>query len=209
MDVPQETTTDSRINEQTVTVPDPAVIVGENRDLQPGEMVPGKGILIGEFDLVDVSGKSLGIRTRWYDAAIELGKPRTFNDTAEAVANSNVNGRGGLRLDPARYEAELFEKLKSGEALGKNVIAPLEVVKAIYKLGNSGEYKRRSDANQPGKLTTADSGTDHAHWQWSCTPYRYYPHGVRAVAFTDGYAGWGHRDHGRLSSRACFAELAL
>jgi hypothetical protein len=180
-----------------------------NGDFQAGEIIFGKGILIGEFDLVDVSGKSLGIRTRWYDAAIELGKHRTFNDTAKAVADCNVNGRGGLRLDPARYEAELFEKLKSGEAIGKHVIAPLDVVKAIYQLRNSGEYKHMSDASRPGKLITMPSGTGLAHWQWSCTPDRDGPDDVRAVDFADGRDGWDYRAHLRLSGRVCFAELAL
>src|SRR5882757_9844315 len=92
-------------------------------EIQAGAVVPGKGIFIGKFDLFNASGKSLGLRTRWYDAAIEFGKPMTFNDAADAVARSNVNGRGGLHLNPERYEAELFEKLKSGEAMGKHVIA--------------------------------------------------------------------------------------
>jgi hypothetical protein len=181
----------------------------ENRDPQPGEMVSGKGILIGEFDLVDVSGKSLGIRTRWYDAAIDLGRPKIFNNTAAAVAKNDTNGRGGLKLNPARYEAELFETLKSGEALGKNVIAPLEVVKAIYQLRNSGEYKHMSDANRPGKLITMPSGTFFAPFQWSCTPHRSYPNLVRVVDFSDGFDVWLYRDSGRLSGRTCFAELAL
>jgi hypothetical protein len=127
-------------------------------------MVPGKGIFIGEFDLFDTHGRSLGIRSRWYDTAIELGKPKTFNATVKAVAHNNENGRGGLKLDAAGYEAELFAKLKTGEALGKNVIAPLEVVKAIYALRNEGEYKRLSDRDLPGKLITT-VGTDYAHWQ--------------------------------------------
>lgn len=187
----------------------PVITERNDRGFQPGEMVPGKGIFIGEFDLADARGTSLGIRTRWYDTAIELGKLTTFNGTARVVANSNENGRGGLRLDPADYEAELFKKLKTGEAIGKNVIAPREVVKAIYQLRNSGEYKRMSDGNLPGKLITLASGTGLARWQWSCTPDRDDPDGVRAVDFTDGTDDWTHRDNHRLSGRACFAELAL
>ena len=117
-----------------------------------------------------------------------------------------MNGRGGLHFDPARYEEELFEKLKTGEAMGKHVIAPLDVVKEIYKLRNDGEYQRLSDGDLPGKLITT-TGTDYAHWQWSCTPDRGYPGGVRAVVFAVGDGDWGRRDGGRLSGRACFAEL--
>jgi hypothetical protein len=130
-----------------------------------GQLIPGKGIFIGEFDLADARGKSLGIRTRWYGTAIELGNPKTFNKTAKAVAAYNENGRGGLRLDPARYEAELFDKLKTVEAMGKNAIAPLEVVKAIYSLRNKGEFKRLSDLDLPGKLITIASGTGSARGQ--------------------------------------------
>jgi hypothetical protein len=189
----------------------PAVNESTSRNLQPGEMVAGKGIYIGKFDLVDAYGSSLGIRTSWFDAAMELGKPKAFNDTVDAVANNNTNGRGGLRLDPARYEAELFEKLKTGEAIGKNVIAPLAVVTTIYDLRNQGEYKHMSDGDLPGRLitTASDTANAHAHWQRSCTPDRTKPANVRAVDFTDGRGGWGCRDIVRLSGRVCFAELAL
>ena len=187
----------------------PAITARKNRDLQPGQWDAEKGgIFIGEFDLADARGKSLGIRTRWYDTAIELGKPMTFNDTATAVAHHNEHGRGGLHLDAARYEAELFEKLKYGDARGMNVIAPLKVVKAIYALRNIGEYKRMSNGDLPGKLIAIASGTYDAHWQWSCSPLRNYPCGVRAVYFTDGLDDCYHRANFRLSGRACFAELA-
>jgi hypothetical protein len=180
----------------------------KNRGFQPGEMVPGKGIFIGKFNLAYAYGKGLGIKTNWYDAAIELGKPKTFDDTAEAVANSNEKGRGGLHLNPARY-AELFEKLKTGEAMGKHVIAPLTVLKAIYALRNKGEYKRMNDSDLRGKLITLPSDSDNAHWQWSYAPHRYNPDNVRAVDFTIGYDGWHFREHNRFSGRACFAEWAL
>jgi hypothetical protein len=179
-----------------------AIIVTKGRALQTGDWMPDKnGIYIGEFDLVDAYGRRLGLRTRWFDAAIELGMPKTFNDTAKAVANSNENGRGGLTLNPARYETDLFEKLKTGEAIGKNVIAPRQVVKAIYALRNAGKYKRMSDGDLPGKLITKASGTDVALWQWSCTPLRDRPDGVRAVDFTDGNDDCYCRDYVRLSGR--------
>ncbi|HTB11093.1 MAG TPA: hypothetical protein VK752_05970 [Bryobacteraceae bacterium] len=132
----------------------------------------------------------------------------TFDDTANAVANCNVNGRGGLRLNPARYEAELLEKLKTGEALGQNVVAPLEVVKAIFSLRKQGEYKRLSDHDLPGRLTLLINGIDGANWQWSCTPRDRKEETVRAVDFTRGNDIWRFRDHVCLSGRACFAELA-
>ena len=46
--------------------------------LKPGDMVPGKGIFIGTFDLFDAYGAKLGIKTNWYDAAIELENPRAL-----------------------------------------------------------------------------------------------------------------------------------
>jgi hypothetical protein len=185
----------------------PAISARKDCVLQPGDMVPGKGILIGTFDLFDAYGSKLGVRTNWYDAAIELGNPMTFNDTAKAVANCNVNGRGGLYLDPARYEAELFEELKIVAAMGKHVIAPLAVVKTIYALRNTGEYKRMSDGGLPGKLITRASGTDCAQWHWSCTPDRNGPGDVRAVDFRYGRDDWPCRANSHLSGRACFAEL--
>ena len=103
---------------------------------------------------------------------------------------------------------DLFDKLRSGHAIGKHVIAPLAVVEAIHNLKNTGEYKRMSDGGLPGKLITTLSGTGVAHWQWSCTPYRNTPANVRTFGFTDGYVDWAYRDTNRLLGRACFAELA-
>lgn len=176
--------------------------------VQPGEWVESKGgIFIGEFDFVNIYSSRLGIRTAWYDAAIELGRLKTFNDTAKAVANNNMNGRGGLELDVEHYQAELFEKLRTGEAMDKHVIGPLNVVRAISGLSHKGEYQRRSDGNLPGKLVTVASGTDLAHWQWTCTPDSNPPGYVRVVDFTDGYDSWYSSPTGRLNGRACFAEL--
>ena len=149
--------------------------------LRPGQIVEGKGIFIGTFDLVDAQGSRLDIKTNWYDAALDFGKPKTFKEAADTVASCDVNGRGCLRLNPLRYEGELFEKLKFRDAMGKHVIAPLAVVEAIYNLRHRGEYKRMSEDNLPGKLITIARGTAGAHWQWSCTSHRNNPGLVRCA----------------------------
>lgn len=184
----------------------------EATNYQPGEWIAEKNaIFIGEFDdLVRADVRAdiarLGIRTRWFDTALDLA-PDTFNGLGKTVAESNQNGRGGLHLDPARYEEELFEKLRTGEAAGKHVIAPLAVVAAIHELKNKGEYKRRSDEDLPGKLILVASGSGYARWQMSGSSGRYGEDFVRIVDFTDGYNSWDFRDGNPYSGRACFAEL--
>lgn len=188
--------------------------LSEAANYRPGEWIAEKNaIFIGEFDdlvLADVRADiaKLGLRTRWFDAALDLA-PDTFNRLAKTVAECSQNGRGGLFLDPARYEAELFEKLKTGEAAGKYVIAPLDVVAAIHQLKNKGEYQRRSDDNLPGKLILSASGTGYARWQVSGSSGRYGEEFVRIVDFTDGYTSWDFRDGNPYSGRACFAELVV
>jgi hypothetical protein len=187
----------------------------EVTNYQPGEWVAEKNaIFIGEFDdliQADVSvplahTANLGLRTRWYDAALDL-VPDTFNGFAKTVAESKQNGRCGISLDPARYEVELFEKLRNGEAVGKYVIPPLAVVTAIHGLKNAGEYKHRSDKDLPGKLILGASGSGYARWQMSGSSGRYGEEFVRIVDFADGYNSWDFRDGNPYSGRACFAEL--
>ena len=182
---------------------------------RPGDWVAEKNaIFIGEFnDLAraDIPAPlantaNLGLRTRWYDAALDLA-PETFDDFVKTVSQINRNGRCGVFLDPARYEENLFEKLRSREALGKLAIAPLAVIDAIHELKNQGEYKRRQDGNLPGKLRVDGGGTGYDRWQWSSSQGRYGADYVRIVDFTDGYHGWDFRKGNRLSGRACFAEL--
>ena len=183
---------------------------------EPGEWIAEKNaVFIGEFDdlmQADVpvhlaKTAYLGLRTRWYDAALDL-KPSTFEEMVKLVAGSRQNGRSGLYLDPARYEEELFEKLRSGEAVGKLVIAPLTVIDAIVALKNKGEYKRRSDENLPGKLRIDAGGTGYDRWQWSCSDGRYGVNIMRIVDLTQGYTSWEIGNGNLLSGRACFAELA-
>jgi hypothetical protein len=183
---------------------------------EPGEWIAEKNaIFIGEFDdlvRADVpvplaKTAYLGIRTRWFDAGLDLA-PDTFYGMVKVIAESKLNGRIGLHLDPARYEEELFEKLRSGEAVGKYVLAPQTVIAAIHGLKNKGEYKRRSDENLPGKLRIDGGGTGFDRWQWSCSVGRYGVGYMRIVDFTDGYNSWEISDGNLLSGRACFAELA-
>jgi hypothetical protein len=182
-----------------------------NGDVQPGDMVPGKGMLIGEFDLVDAYGRhlDLGVKSRWYDTGIELGKPMTFNDTVDAVANCDVNCRGGLRLDPECYEAELFEKLKSGEALGKNVIAPEEVVKAGEELRNDGAHKGMSKIDMRDELKELAVVTDLADWQFTGSPSLLRRDTVRVIGFKGKHVGSSNRESSLARSRVYFAELSL
>jgi hypothetical protein len=50
-------------------------------------------------------------------------------------------------------------------------------------------------------LKTSRSGSDFAHWYWSCTEPRDDASKVYDVDFTDGGGGWDHKDTISLSSR--------
>ncbi len=64
-------------------------------------------------------------------------------------------------------------------------------------------YEKREEI---GGFTTV-SGSDYAHWFWSCTERKDSPSDVWNVRFTDGYGGWTDKDFDKLSSRLVRAEL--
>jgi len=51
------------------------------------------------------------------------------------------------------------------------------------------------------------SGSDNAHWYWSCTQHRENASNVYDVDFTDGDDDWDHKDNNSLSGRVVRAEL--
>jgi hypothetical protein len=184
-------------------------------EFKPGEWIAEKkAIFIGEFDdlvRADIPAPlahtaNLGLRTRWYDAALELS-PDTFDHLVQAIARQSVNGRTGISFDPAAYEEKLFEAIRVGEAAGRYVLAPLAVVDEIHKLKRTGEYKRLLDGKLPGALRIDGGGTGFDRWQWSASSGRYGNENIRIVDFTDGYHGWDFRDGNLLSGRACFCEI--
>jgi hypothetical protein len=153
----------------------------EATTLRPGIWIPEKkAIYIGEFDdlvradipVALAHTAPLGVRTRWYDAALDL-KPDTFDNLVETIARLNVNGRTGIGFAPAAYEEKLFEAIRSGEAENRYVLAPLAVIDEIHKLKRQGEYKRLHDANLPGALRVDGGGTGYDRWQWSVSSGRY------------------------------------
>jgi hypothetical protein len=183
--------------------------------LQPGEWVAEKkAIFIGEFDdlvradipTLLLHTANLGRCTRWYDAALDL-KPDTFDNFVKTIAGLNVNGRTGIGFDPAAYEEKLFEAIRTGEAVGKYVIAPFAVIEEIHQLKRMGEYKRLHEGKLPGALCIDNGGTGYDRWQWSCSSARYGNGVVRTVQFTDGYHGFDFRNGGLHSCRACFCEV--
>jgi len=183
--------------------------------LRPGEWIAEKkAIFIGEFDdlvRADIPTPllhtaNLGRCTRWYDAALDL-KPDTFDNFVKTIAGLNVNGRTGIGFDPAAYEEKLFEAIRTGEAVGRYVIAPFAVIEEIHQLKRLGEYKRLHDSKLPGALRIDNGGTGYDRWQWSGSSARYGNGVVRTVHFTDGYHGFEFRNAGLLNGRACFCEV--
>lgn len=183
--------------------------------LQPGEWVAEKNaIFIGEFDdlvradipVALAHTAYLGVRTRWYDAALDL-KPDTFDNLVETIARLNVKGRTGIGFDPAVYEEKLFEAIRSGEAVDRYVLAPLAVIDEIHKLKKQGEYKRLHEGKLAGALRTDCGGTGFDRWQWSASSSRYGNGVVRIVNFTDGYRGFDFRNANSMSGRACLCEV--
>ena len=183
--------------------------------LRPGEWIAEKkAIFIGEFDdlvRADIPTPllhtaNLGRCTRWYDAALDL-KPDTFDNFVKTIAGLNVNGRTGIGFDPAAYEEKLFEAIRTGEAVGRYVIAPFAVIEEIHQLKRMGEYKRLHDSKLPGALRIDNGGTGYDRWQWSASSARYGNGVVRTVHFTDGYHGFEFRNAGLLNGRACFCEV--
>ena len=55
--------------------------------------------------------------------------------------------------------------------------------------------------NEIGGFVTKLSGSDYAHWYWSCTEGRDVPSVVWDVRFSDGLEDWNDKDYFRLSTR--------
>ena len=105
---------------------------------------------------------------------VELTKePLTFSDTVKKIGNLP----NGYVADPYDYDA------KRGLRTGKTVIAPFDVVKAVFD--KKGQF---------GKMF------DDVGWVLSSLSHPDNPFSVRFVDFRNGNFGWGDRDNARARS---------
>jgi hypothetical protein len=181
--------------------PEPPKPAFDPSKLEVGQMVEGKGVYVGVQEVTTKGGlkKVFDLYASPEDLTDGNNKKlvATYNDSVKALKQKK--GWHG-------YDGECFENHKELEAAladdtyeGGWFIPTREVVKEnLYKNKDKGDLK--------GTFTDK-SGSDGAHWYWSCTERPFNSSYVYSVNFTDGYDGWDGKDDCKLSTRPVRAEL--
>ena len=150
-----------------------------------GQRIGDKGVYVGIWKPKGGSGKKFNVFAAPEDLTDASGKKAllTFKDAAKEVGrlrNWHGHDGGNYANDTAFYKA-----LKKGIYNGEWVIPPLDILGGkdidgntvqrdnLYAHRNAGAFKRT--------FTTRSSGSDHAHWYWSCTEGRDNPDTVLIV----------------------------
>jgi hypothetical protein len=187
-------------------------------DPQPGQLIAGKGVFIGTWSPKDRDGNSLNKTFNLFAAPHDLGLDEngrgtklvaTYNKAAAHVAglqdyhgyngfNHNVSGQG-KHVPP---DEALYDALRNGSYNGEWFVPPKDVL-------DDNLYQNKDKGDLSGTFVTSSSGSDHAHWYWSCTEHPDYWSSVCSVSFTDGDGVWDAKGLCKLSVRPVRAELRL
>lgn len=167
--------------------------------LQPGQMVPGKGVYAGIWEPKDRNGKSLGKIFNVFAAPEDLWKEgwfsgkktrMTFNDAAKRLAelrNWHGHDGGDFKNDRALYNA-----IRNGSYSGKWFIPTSDILGDLHWNKDKGAFK--------GTFKTTN-GIDFSCWYWSCTEHRGEPGYMWNMLFSDGSGVYNHKKKFHLSTR--------
>lgn len=182
------------------------------RNLQPGQLVSGKGVFIGIWQPKDREGNSLGRIFNVFAAPQDLTdasgqkNPLTYEDTVNRVAElKNWHGHDGGRFinDTAVYDA-LKNNSYNGEWFipTRDLLDGKEFNKKTVQLDNL--YRYKDTGALKGTFTTTVGF--YPHWYWSCTESAGVPIYMWEVRFTDGADGLCHMRNGGQSCRPVRVE---
>ena len=184
---------------------------------QPGQMIAGQGVFLGQYTPKDRAGKNLGKTFNAFASPEDLtnksGKKETYKyvDAVKRIAElKDWNGFDGTNY---ATDKELYKALKDGTYTGGWIIPTRELLIGTEPDGESGVRKGKViqpdnlyDHRNKGALkdtfcTKAASGSDYPQWYWSCTENRGNPSDVWNADFSDGNEDWYLKDFIRLSCR--------
>jgi hypothetical protein len=184
---------------------------------EAGQLVPGKGILLGVWSPKDRNGNSLNKTFNVFAAPCDLGLDENgradkqilrYKDAVKCVSEI----RSLMGHDGANYKnnTELYAALKNGSYKGEWFIPTREMIVGTDSNGQQVQTDTLLAHKDKGAFKntfTLASGFDFAHWYWSCSETREGPSRVCGVRLSDGNVYWGHTGHFSLSSRPLRAEL--
>lgn len=146
---------------------------------QIGQMIPGKGVYMGQWQPKDRKGNSLGKTFAVYAAPEDLmdesGKKlvATFQDTAKRVtALKNWHGHDGGDF---ANDTALYQGLAVGSAVGKWFIPTRDLLAGtnLSKVHADNLYANKDKGDLKGTFTITDnsSGLECPVWYWSSTEH--------------------------------------
>jgi hypothetical protein len=176
---------------------------------QPGQMIAGEGIYLGQWQPKDRSGNSLGKTYDVFAAPEDLKDPDGSNllltykaAVREVASRRNWHGHDGARFE---NDAALYSALQDGSYKGEWFIPTRDLLVGPdvdgRKVQADNLYRHKDTGAFNGTFTASGSGD--ASWYWSSTEPRDYPSVVWTVSFTYGFDHWYYKGNYRSSCRPC------
>lgn len=187
------------------------------RKVQPGQLIPGKGIFVGVWSPKDRNGNSLNKTFNLFAAPHDLGLDENgqgtkqilrYNDAVKCVSGiRNLMGHHGADY---KNDTKLYVALKDGSYKGEWFIPTLDMI-----VGTDIDNKKiqadtlfaHKDKDAFKNTFTLARSSDGAYWYWSCSERRERPSAVHVVRLSDGYEIWIRKDNNSLACRPLRAEL--
>jgi hypothetical protein len=187
---------------------------------EPGQLIPGKGILLGVWSPKDRDGNSLNKTFNVFAAPFDLGLDENGRGTKQILKYKGAvkyvsEIRSLMGHDGAGYknDKELYAALKNGSYKGEWFIPTRDMIVGTDIDDKQGQtdtlfaHKDNGTFKNTFTLACGDDFNDDADWYWSCSEDRENPSYLYVVQLSDGEVSWSHKDRVSLSCRPLRAEL--
>src|ERR1035437_5103371 len=172
------------------------------KNSEPGRLILGQGVLVGQYAPKDREGNSLGKIFNVFAAPQDLtgasGKKETYKyvDAVKRIAAlKNWNGFDGTNY---ATDKEIYKALKDGSYNGGWILPTRDLLVGTDVDGKQNQpdniYAHKDKGSLQGTFNTTNkaSGSDYPDWYWSSSEDRNYPSYVLNVRFSDGNEYWHH-----------------
>ena len=171
---------------------------------EPGELIPGQGIFLGQYQPKDRTGNSLGKIFNVFAAPQDLPDTMKYADLVKHIARLEAwHG-----FDGANYatDKEIYAALKDGSYNGGWIIPPRELltgteadsarglrVGKVVQPDNLLRHKNKGAFKNTFKISTGSFGSP--VWYWSSTEVANSPSKVWCAGFSNGQQDWTAKDN--------------
>lgn len=190
--------------------------VRAKQSLRPGQLIPGKGVFLGEWSPKDRKGRSLKKNYNLYAAPHDLGFDENgqgsrlatgLSDAVQAVGKiTDLMGHSGAKY---KNDAQLYKALRSDAYKGEWFIPPRDVVYGTDLVGHKqldNLYQHRDKGKFVNSFAAA-SGSELPLWYWTCSERLDFMGCYWVVDFNDGSADQIPDGNLALTTRLVRAEL--